>query len=220
MEINREDGRGAGPWAPRKSEESRGNDFQSKYRRKGQRCRQVSEHLALGPGQAGGAWRAVLSIFLGGPGLSVSPAVRGDAKNRRVAMRLGEGVVEPSRENRPAGWERGAAAGRPGGHGCPAGFYSEENVGLVEDVKSIAKAGVEKTQARAPGPLGDPAVAARGLCLGASPPPAAARSEWCGAWAATCVGHAVPSVGQGPPPPSRGRPEQHPRLPLAPALRL
>lgn len=102
MEINREDGRGAGPWAPRKSEESRGNDFQSKYRRKGQRCRQVSEHLALGPGQAGGAWQAVLSIFLGGPGLSVSPA----AKNRRDAMRSGEGVVEPSRENRLAGWER------------------------------------------------------------------------------------------------------------------
>lgn len=48
----------------------------------------------------------MLSIFLGGPGLSVSPAVRGDAKNRRVAMRLGEGVVEPSRENRLAGWER------------------------------------------------------------------------------------------------------------------
>lgn len=50
------------------------------------KCLSISLWVRVKPG---GAWRAVLSIFLGGPGLSVSPAVRGDAKNRRVAMRLG-----------------------------------------------------------------------------------------------------------------------------------
>lgn len=39
-------------------------------------------------------------------------------------------------------------------------------MGLVEEVKPIAKANVEETHVRGSGPLGDPAVEARGLCLG------------------------------------------------------
>lgn len=72
----------------------------------------MSEHLALGPGQAQGAWRGRAERFPRGPGLSMSPAVRGYAKSRRDAMQSGEGGGTSERE-RPSG--TGAGGRLPAG---------------------------------------------------------------------------------------------------------
>lgn len=74
------------------------------------KCLSISLWVRVKPG---GAWRAVLSIFLGGPGLSGSPAVRGDAKNRRDAMRSGEGGGGTF-ERKPPGRMGAGSGGRKG----------------------------------------------------------------------------------------------------------
>lgn len=118
--------------------------------------------------------------------------------------------VKPQRENNPAGWELV--------NDCPAGFYSEGNMGLLEDIKPIAKANMEKSHARASGPLRDPVVEACRLCLRGFNSPGsrnAQNSMGCGLLLVS-----VMLSSQGPLPLSRGRPEQHPWPPLAPSLWL
>lgn len=100
---------------------------------------EMSDCLARGLGQAGEHGGACAKSFHLGPGLSISPAVKGNAKKRRDETQSEEGGTG-SRRKQPS--KTGAeellpASLQPCG---PAGICLEENAGFPDEVDPSTEA--------------------------------------------------------------------------------